>query len=96
MMNGEYEFDNIFFKQGFCGVFITDLRLPVTSHLVYAFFVLVISMLLGNLLISLAVNEVQRIMCEAQVNRMKRTLDLISNIEYVIRYKDFLYHPRYR
>lgn len=49
MMAGELEFENIFVSNAF----------PITSHLMFFAFVILVTVILANLLVGLAVSDIQ-------------------------------------
>ncbi|CAG0923776.1 unnamed protein product [Notodromas monacha] len=94
MMNGEFDFEETFNPTTNCSNLPPTFNctnpqipsyLPITSQIIYVGFVLIISMLLGNLLISLAVNELQDLLHDAKLTKNKTTMDLLLSIEYIIR-----------
>jgi hypothetical protein len=86
MMNGEYEYRDTFTSTAW---------LPHTRYVLFLGFLLFMSMLLGNLLISLAVNQLQTLLQKARTMRLKSTMDLILNLESVLPSQHLLFFPRF-
>ncbi|CAG0916835.1 unnamed protein product [Notodromas monacha] len=84
MLTGEFDY---------VSTFESDVPYPVTTHVVYLFFVLLVTLILGNLLVSLAVNELKNIQRQAEIKRMVRMLELIAYVEYILPYESILYMP---
>lgn len=74
MMAGELEFEDIFYPS-------TQVNYPVTSHFVFFGFVLLITIILANLMVGLAVSDIQGLQLSAGLDRLSRQAELISRLE---------------
>lgn len=52
MMSGELEFEDIFYGEN-------EIKYPVTSHIMFFAFVMLVTVILTNLLVGLAVSDIQ-------------------------------------
>jgi hypothetical protein len=84
MLTGEFDYTSTFEKK---------LSYPGTSHVIYLAFVVLITLILGNLLVALAVNELQKIQRQADIKRLVNMIELIAYVEYVIPYSKIVYSP---
>ncbi|CAG0884772.1 unnamed protein product [Darwinula stevensoni] len=84
MLTGEFDY---------VSSFSAEILYPYTTHILYLAFVLLVSLILGNLLVALAVNDLNKIQKEADVKKVANMLELISYIEYLIPYKRLLFLP---
>jgi hypothetical protein len=75
MLTGEFDYVSTF-----------ENKLPYegTTHLIFMLFVMLVTLILGNLLVALAVNELQEIQGRSDVQRVANMLKLISDLECVI------------
>lgn len=65
MMAGELEFEDIFYREDDND----ELKYPVTSHIVFFGFVLLITIILTNLMVGLAVSDIQGLQLSAGLDR---------------------------
>nr|XP_045618775.1 transient receptor potential channel pyrexia-like isoform X1 [Procambarus clarkii]XP_045618776.1 transient receptor potential channel pyrexia-like isoform X1 [Procambarus clarkii]XP_045618777.1 transient receptor potential channel pyrexia-like isoform X1 [Procambarus clarkii] len=56
-------------------------RLPYTSYLIFLLFILLISIVLSNLLVALAVSDIRELRASAHLMRLASMVDAIGNIE---------------
>lgn len=75
MMSGELEFEDIFYDKQY------KIRFPVTSHLMFLAFVVLVTIILTNLLVGLAVSDIQALQESAGLNRLTRQVELIARLE---------------
>ncbi|CAL4064107.1 unnamed protein product, partial [Meganyctiphanes norvegica] len=73
MMVGEVDYDD-----DLVDIFT---NLPFTSHIVFFIFVLLISVVLSNLLVGLAVSDIRELRSKAQIMRLASMVEAIVNIE---------------
>lgn len=75
MMSGELEFEDIFYDDRY------PIQFPVTSHGMFFAFVLLVTIILTNLLVGLAVNDIQGLQASAGLDRLTRQVELIARLE---------------
>jgi hypothetical protein len=80
MMTGEMDFNTLFYDENGN----EKIRFPGTTHLVFLFFVLLIVIVLMNLLVGLAVSDIQGLLNSAGLNRLIRTTKQIARMEIFI------------
>lgn len=75
MMSGELEFEDIFYDDRY------PIQFPVTSHGMFFAFVLLVTIILTNLLVGLAVNDIQGLQASAGLDRLTRQVELVARLE---------------
>ncbi|XP_055322540.1 transient receptor potential channel pyrexia isoform X2 [Sitodiplosis mosellana] len=75
MMSGELEFEDIFYDDKF------KIQFPVTSHLLFFAFVVLVTIILTNLLVGLAVSDIQGLQASAGLDRLTRQVELVARLE---------------
>lgn len=75
MMSGELEFEDIFYDEQY------PIRFPVTSHGMFFAFVLLVTIILTNLLVGLAVSDIQGLQASAGLDRLTRQVELVARLE---------------
>lgn len=75
MMSGELEFEDIFYDDDY------PIQFPVTSHGMFFAFVLLVTIILTNLLVGLAVSDIQGLQASAGLDRLTRQVELIARLE---------------
>ncbi|XP_032677663.1 transient receptor potential channel pyrexia-like isoform X2 [Odontomachus brunneus] len=79
MMMGEYEYEDLFQKK----------HLPITTRIVFFIFTMLVSIVLINLMIGLAVNDIQAIEREGHTRRLLKQADFIAHLERLTSHRIF-------
>lgn len=79
-MIGELEFDDMFFEKESDGRLKNEFY-PVTTQLMFFTFVLLVTIILMNLLVGLAVSDIQGLQASAGLNRLTRQAELVARLE---------------
>lgn len=74
MMSGELEFEDIFYGD-------TKVLYPGTAHAMFFAFVLLVTVILTNLLVGLAVSDIQGLQASAGLDRLCRQAELVARLE---------------
>ncbi|XP_043247054.1 transient receptor potential channel pyrexia-like isoform X1 [Amphibalanus amphitrite] len=76
------------------GLFLDPAAIPLrgTSHVIFFFFLVLVSIILSNLLVALAVNDVQGLRAGAHLERLKKQSQLIYNTELMTAFMKSLFH----
>jgi Ion transport protein len=79
MMIGELEFEDVFYPNK------SDIEKPVpypiTTHIIFFTFVVLVTIILMNLLVGLAVSDIQGLQASAGLNRLSRQAELVARLE---------------
>nr|KAG5685635.1 hypothetical protein BaRGS_027136 [Batillaria attramentaria] len=75
MMIGELDFDNIFNDSSNPPAF------PVLAYVLFVFFLIIMSILIMNLLVGLAVGDIQAVQNKATLTRLETEVELILDVE---------------
>uniref|UniRef100_A0A182PFC5 Ion transport domain-containing protein n=1 Tax=Anopheles epiroticus TaxID=199890 RepID=A0A182PFC5_9DIPT len=75
MMAGELEFEDIFYGENL------KIEYPATAHGMFLAFVLLVTVILTNLLVGLAVSDIQGLQQSAGLDRLSRQAELIARLE---------------
>ncbi|XP_071454966.1 transient receptor potential channel pyrexia-like [Hetaerina americana] len=78
MMSGELEYEDIFFNSSY------KLLYEGTSHVMFLAFVILVTVILTNLLVGLAVSDIQGLQKTARLNRLVRQAELIAHMESIM------------
>ncbi|XP_068619064.1 transient receptor potential channel pyrexia isoform X2 [Battus philenor] len=80
MMSGELEYEDIFYNNG------TDSQIhyPFTAHGMFLIFVLLVTVILTNLLVGLAVSDIQALQESAGLDRLVRQTQLVAHLESML------------
>ncbi|XP_046388804.1 transient receptor potential channel pyrexia-like [Ischnura elegans] len=78
MMSGELEYEDIFFSKE------NKLLFQGTSHVMFLAFVILVTVILTNLLVGLAVSDIQGLQKTARLNRLVRLAELIAHWESIM------------
>lgn len=76
MMSGELEFEDIFYGD-------VPIQYPVTAHAMYLAFVILVTVILTNLLVGLAVSDIQGLQASAGLDRLLRQAELVARLEAI-------------
>ncbi|KAL6439459.1 hypothetical protein ACFW04_003941 [Cataglyphis niger] len=94
MMMGEYEYEELFTAENGKSAF-----LPITSRIVFFVFTVLASIVLINLMIGLAVNDIQGLEKEGHIRRLLKQAEFVAHLERVTSHRIFRgnwLHPRLR
>ncbi|KAF7269779.1 hypothetical protein GWI33_017200 [Rhynchophorus ferrugineus] len=75
MMSGELEYEDVFFDDKY------PIKYPYTAHFAYLGFVLLVTVILANLMVGLAVNDIQGLQKSAVLHRLVRQATLMAHLE---------------
>lgn len=87
MMSGELEFEDIFYGEN------SSIPYPVTSHGMFFAFVILVTIILTNLLVGLAVSDIQGLQASAGLDRLSRQVELVARLESLFFSKVFKNAP---
>lgn len=77
MMSGELEFENVFFDKD-------NSLYPGTAHLMLLSFVILVTVILTNLMVGLAVSDIQELRRCAGLDRLVRRAELVAHLENML------------
>lgn len=78
-MIGELEFEDMFYSSDSSEDNPTFL--PITTHLLFFAFIILVTVILMNLLVGLAVSDIQGLQASARLNRLSRQAELVARLE---------------
>lgn len=78
MMSGELEFEDIFYDDS------AHIIYPVTAHIMFLAFVLLVTVILTNLMVGLAVSDIQGLQQSAGLDRLVRQAELVAHLESML------------
>ncbi|XP_072929948.1 transient receptor potential channel pyrexia isoform X2 [Epargyreus clarus] len=80
MMSGELEYEDIFYNN------CTDAQIhyPLTAHAMFLIFVVLVTVILTNLLVGLAVSDIQALQESAGLDRLVRQTQLVAHLESML------------
>ncbi|XP_071578762.1 transient receptor potential channel pyrexia-like [Temnothorax nylanderi] len=78
MMSGELEFEDVFFDE------TAPLKYPGTAHLMLLGFVILVTVILTNLMVGLAVSDIQELRRCAGLDRLVRRAELVAHLENML------------
>lgn len=78
MMSGELEFEDIFYDED------AKIIYPVTAHIMFLAFVLLVTVILTNLMVGLAVSDIQGLQQSAGLDRLVRQAELVAHLESML------------
>lgn len=79
MMIGELEFEDMFYPENSAEE--SDVMHPITAHIMFFAFVILVTVILMNLLVGLAVSDIQGLQASAGLNRLSRQAELVARLE---------------
>lgn len=88
MMSGELEFEDVFFDEN------AKILYPGTSHLLLLVFVVLVTIILTNLMVGLAVSDIQELRRSAGLDRLVRRAELVAHFESMLFSKLLDHAPR--
>ncbi|XP_037294243.1 transient receptor potential channel pyrexia isoform X2 [Manduca sexta] len=77
MMSGELEYEDIFYSNSSS----SQIQYPLTAHGMFLIFVVLVTVILTNLLVGLAVSDIQALQESAGLDRLVRQTELIAHLE---------------
>nr|QDR50969.1 pyrexia trpa [Heliconius melpomene] len=80
MMSGELEYEDIFYNN--CTN--SQIHYPLTAHAMFLIFVLLVTVILTNLLVGLAVSDIQALQESAGLDRLVRQTQLVAHLESML------------
>ncbi|XP_057651499.1 transient receptor potential channel pyrexia [Diorhabda carinulata] len=80
MMSGELEYEDVFFPEEEK----YRIRYPYTAHLMYLGFVILVTIILTNLIVGLAVSDIQELQRSAGLDRLVRQAELVAHLESML------------
>lgn len=80
MMIGEFEFDSIFFPED-CE---NALPYPVSTTILFVVFLVVMAIIIMNLLVGLAVDDIKAVQEQAVLKRLAMQVDLVLDVERLL------------
>lgn len=81
MMVGEFEFDTLFFSPPNEG---NDLPFPITTILLFVAFLIIMSIILMNLMVGLAVDDIKAVQDQAILKRLAMQVELVLDVERLL------------
>lgn len=78
MMSGELEFEDIFYDKEM------KIMYPYTAHIMFLAFVLLVTVILTNLMVGLAVSDIQGLQQSAGLDRLVRQAQLVAHLESML------------
>ncbi|KAJ2953216.1 hypothetical protein O0L34_g793 [Tuta absoluta] len=79
MMSGELEYEDIFYNNN-----STSIQYPLTAHGMFLIFTLLVTVILTNLLVGLAVSDIQALQESAGLDRLVRMTQLVAHLESML------------
>ncbi|CAG9860777.1 unnamed protein product [Phyllotreta striolata] len=80
MMSGELEYEDVFFPEEEQ----YKIRYPYTAHIMYLSFVIFVTIILTNLIVGLAVSDIQELQQTAGLDRLVRQAELVAHLESML------------
>lgn len=80
MMSGELEYEDVFFPENA----EYEIKYPYTAHIMYFCFVLLVTLILNNLLVGLAVSDIQGLQQSAGLDRLVRQVEMVAHLESML------------
>lgn len=91
MMTGEFEYQDLFKENATEGAFEMKHaeRLPITSRVIFLTFVILASIVMMNLMVGLAVSDIQGIQAEGHLRRLLKQAEFVDHLETIMSHKFF-------
>lgn len=83
MMIGELEFDDIFHSDDEENA-NESIEHPITAQIMFFIFLVLVTVILMNLMVGLAVSDIQGLQTSAGLNRLSRQVELVSRLESLL------------
>ncbi|CAG9838316.1 unnamed protein product [Diabrotica balteata] len=80
MMSGELEYEDVFFPDDK----YEKIKYPYTAQLMYLCFVILVTIILTNLIVGLAVSDIQELQQSAGLDRLVRQAELVAHLESML------------
>ncbi|KAH1006754.1 hypothetical protein HUJ05_007459 [Dendroctonus ponderosae] len=78
MMSGELEYEDVFYSDKY------EIKYPYTAHIAYLVFVILVTIVLSNLMVGMAVNDIQGLQKSANLDRLVRLVRLMAHLESML------------
>lgn len=78
MMSGELEYEDIFFDD------TQPIKFPLTAQVMFLAFVVLVTIILTNLMVGLAVSDIQGLQQSAGLDRLVRQAELVAHLESML------------
>lgn len=78
MMSGELEYEDIFFDN------TQPIKFPLTAQVMFLAFVVLVTIILTNLMVGLAVSDIQGLQQSAGLDRLVRQAELVAHLESML------------
>ncbi|KAL3285556.1 hypothetical protein HHI36_000086 [Cryptolaemus montrouzieri] len=78
MMSGELEYEDIFFDD------TQPIKFPLTAQIMFLAFVVLVTIILTNLMVGLAVSDIQGLQQSAGLDRLVRQAELVAHLESML------------
>ncbi|XP_023246750.1 transient receptor potential channel pyrexia-like [Copidosoma floridanum] len=88
MLSGELEFEDVFYDND------APILYPGTAHLMWLVFIILITVILANLMMGLAVSDIQELRQSAGLDRLVRRAELVTHLESLLFSKLLDYAPK--
>ncbi|KAK9878515.1 hypothetical protein WA026_022411 [Henosepilachna vigintioctopunctata] len=88
MMSGELEYEDIFFDD------TQPIKFPWTAQLMFLAFVVLVTIILTNLMVGLAVSDIQGLQQSAGLDRLVRQAELVAHLESMLFSRLLIWVPR--
>lgn len=87
MMSGELEYEDVFFDDSY------PILYHYTAQIMYLLFVILVTVILSNLMVGLAVSDIQGLQQSARLDRLVRHAELVAHLESMLFSRLLTYVP---